>query len=388
MSMTDSLEQEAPLLRERAEIMQTRRELAVSTRTGLLTPKDLSEALEFSQAMAKAGEAVPKHLRGSPGACLAIIELAAAWELMAYGVANQSYVVKDRLCFMGQLVHAVIKKRAPLKYPALGLETRYEGSGPTRKVFVSAEVIVGQDGTTKVLEWESPMFKDIEPKNSPLWQTDPDQQLFYRTTSRWQRRYFPEIMLGVYTKDEIEEMVDDVRAELANDITPPKGTGIAARLSGGHAGEGFRPENGEILGAGADELSNIAVDVPNGKAQPEAELAADAKAPEQKTISDKPADSAKDDAKPAGETDANPAEPKATAKKERAKPAAKPTGPQTTGEYIGHLRTWLANHDVDTEILAQWGDEKKLRTTCGVMGEDLDTCVRMKNERLTEVRGK
>lgn len=399
-SSTTTIEPET-VTRAKDEILQTRRELAVSPQTGLLTPKDLSQALELGQAMAKGEFAVPKHLRGSPGACLAIIELASNWGLMAFGVANQSYVVSDRLCFMAQLVHSVIKKRVPLKNPSVGLQSRYEGEGQTRKVTVFAEVVL-EDGTTAVLEWESPLLKDIQPQNSPLWKTDVDLQLFYRTTSRWQRRYFPEIMLGVYTKDDIEDMTEEERATMAKDITPSKGTGLAARLSGTVGGEGYHPDNmhnvGGRIGA-ADELANVAPDagaarpsevdekiadaISMSRMTPATEPAAQTKEPEQKA-----AEPAKNDAKPAGEPDANPTEPKAAAKKERAKPAAKPTGPQSTGEYIGHLRTWLANHDVDTEILAQWGDEKKLRTICGVMGEDLDTCVRMKNERLAEVRGK
>lgn len=366
MSSTTTIDPET-VTRDRAEILQTRRELTVSSRTGLLTPKDLSEALEFSQAMAKAGTAVPSHLRGSPGACLAIIELAAAWELMAYSVANQSYVVKDRLCFMGQLVHAVIKKRVPLKYPALGLETRYEGDGPTRKVIVFAEVIVAPDGTSKVLEWESPVFKDIEPKNSPLWTTDPDQQLFYRTTSRWQRRYFPEIMLGVYTKDEIEDMTEDARAEWARDVTPEtsKGTGIATRLPGKYTTEGFRPENGEPLGPtiSEDELANIAADVPEGKQQPETPTV------RQETRQESVQGSGDADPKP--------------------KPKAKEKAPEprNTEQYIDYLKAWLAATADDARVHDRYSEEKDLRGRCGVMGEELQACHRLKNERIAALGG-
>ena len=52
-------------------------------------------------------------------------------------------------------------------------------------------------------------------RNSPLWATDPKQQLAYLAVKRWTRLYSPDVILGVYTPDELNEGNREAR-----DITP------------------------------------------------------------------------------------------------------------------------------------------------------------------------
>ena len=52
-------------------------------------------------------------------------------------------------------------------------------------------------------------------RNSPLWATDPKQQLAYLAVKRWARLYAPDVILGVYTPDELDESNREMR-----DITP------------------------------------------------------------------------------------------------------------------------------------------------------------------------
>ena len=53
---------------------------------------------------------------------------------------------------------------------------------------------------------ESPEIGKIQPKNSPLWKTDPDQQLGYYTIRAWARRHRPDVLLGVYDREEAATM--------------------------------------------------------------------------------------------------------------------------------------------------------------------------------------
>lgn len=45
----------------------------------------------------------------------------------------------------------------------------------------------------------------LQPKNSPLWKADPDQQHFYYSGRAMCRRHFPDVLLGVYARDEMED---------------------------------------------------------------------------------------------------------------------------------------------------------------------------------------
>ena len=174
-------------------------------KTGALAFGDAAQLMEFSKMMAIAQVAIPKHLRGSPGACLAVAIQASEWEMSPFAVANKSYCVNDRLAYEAQLINAVILKRAPIRGR---FKIEYSGDGIKRKCKVSATLL---DGDT--VEYESPAIGDIKVQNSPLWKSDPDQQLFYFSSRSMCRRHFPDVILGVYTPDEIHDLPE-------RDVTP------------------------------------------------------------------------------------------------------------------------------------------------------------------------
>lgn len=201
--------------------------MVVSDQIGGVMFQSMAEVMEFSKIMATTGAAVPKHLRGDPGACLAVVTQALEWRMSPFAVANKSYFVNDRIAFESQLIHAVIESRAPLQSR---LKVSYEGTGPDRKCIVTGHL---RDEVDPVI-YTSPAIKDIPVKNSPLWKSDPDQQLWYYSSRAWARRFCPDVLLGIYSKDELE--ADHVGAEKAKDITPkPK---IGERLKG-NRGRGF-----------------------------------------------------------------------------------------------------------------------------------------------------
>ena len=57
-------------------------------------------------------------------------------------------------------------------------------------------------------------------RNSPLWEQDPRQQLAYLCVKRWARLNAPDVLLGVYTPDELQETAPRVE----RDITPTPAT--------------------------------------------------------------------------------------------------------------------------------------------------------------------
>ena len=55
------------------------------------------EVVEFAKTMVKADLALPKHMRGNVGACMAVAMQAMEWQMNPFAVANKSYAVNDRL---------------------------------------------------------------------------------------------------------------------------------------------------------------------------------------------------------------------------------------------------------------------------------------------------
>lgn len=192
----------------------------VSASVGGLAFKDMGQVMEFSKLMSVAGQAVPKHLRGQPGACMAVSLQALNWRMDPFAVANKSYSVNDRVAYEAQLIHAVIEQRAPIKGRLKG---GFEGEGAKRVCVLRA--VSAEDGEEIV--YRSPEIGSITTKNSPLWKSDPDQQLWYYSARAMCRRHFPDVLLGVYEREEIEQ------APRMRDVTPdePKAGGLAARAA-------------------------------------------------------------------------------------------------------------------------------------------------------------
>lgn len=192
----------------------------------MLLPKSFGEVVAFSEMMSRSDVAVPKHLRNNPGACMAVTMRALRWEMDPFAVASKTYLVNDQIAYEAQLVAAVVHTRAPI---ARRPDYTYEGEGETRQCIVSCEML---DGTIK--DYTSPKKRDIKVQNSPLWKSDPDQQLGYFSIRSWGRRHTPEVLLGVYTPDELIDNRENMNAARRET------TGMRARLEARQSGgQGF-----------------------------------------------------------------------------------------------------------------------------------------------------
>lgn len=206
-----------------------------------IAPQNLGEVVKFAEVMARAGKMLPSHLQGDVGACMAVSLQALDWQMNPFAVASKSYFVNGRVAYEAQLIAAVVNTRSGIKGR---LRYEFDGEGNT----LTCKVTGTLDGTECV--YETPPVGAITTKNSPLWKTDPRQQLGYFAARAWARRHCPEVILGVYDRDEASEM---------RDITPPAGSGFADRLSGpvgGFDADGIAAE----LDAGADNAEQPPAD--------------------------------------------------------------------------------------------------------------------------------
>lgn len=204
---------------DREEAIETGRSLSVVG--GVFLPENLGQVVQLSQFMAESGIAVPKHLRESAGTCMAVINRALAWQMDPWAVATKTYSVNDVLAYESQLIAAVLKRHAPVREKVWN--PIFEGEGPNRKCTIT----VHHRDTGEVITYTSPIigakvtgkekpngYVGIWPKNSPLWDADPDQQLYYYSIRALGRRHFSDIILGVYDVEEALAM---------RDITPKPG---------------------------------------------------------------------------------------------------------------------------------------------------------------------
>jgi len=195
--------------------------IAINMEVGGVALENMGQVMEFAKMMSVSGAAVPKYLRGNPGACLAICSRALRWGMDPFAVAEKSYQVvnkgEERIAYEAQLVHAVITARAPLQQ-----RLRYEiiGEGDERRCKVWG-TFRGEDEPHVYLSEPLGRMRDARGRNeygtikgSPLWDTQPEVQLAYSSMRQWCRLFASEVLLGIYTPDEIDDGSPPV------DVTP------------------------------------------------------------------------------------------------------------------------------------------------------------------------
>jgi len=187
----------------------------------LMQPTNGKELMDMANLMAASGQMVRDFYRGNAGDCAALIMICQPYGFNPFLVSWKTYKASKSqdapVSFEGQLVNAMVNQSAPIRGR---LKYAYEGEGPTRRC-----TVVGIDRETgEEITYTTPELKTIPVKNSPLWKGDPDQQLGYYSARAWARRHFPELLLGVYTREEIDEAPRTPR-----DVTPADGGGWAAK---------------------------------------------------------------------------------------------------------------------------------------------------------------
>lgn len=194
----------------------------VGTAAAIFSPEGMDRLVRFATLMADSKATVPAHLAGNPADCLAVTMQAAQWGMNPFAVAQKTHVVNGTLGYEAQLVNAVVSSSN-----LLATRLNYKWDGDWSKVSGKTD----KSPSLTVTVWAT-LKGESEPRtltismaqagvrNSPLWEQDPRQQLAYLCVKRWARLHAPDVLLGVYTPDELQEAAPRVE----RDITPPAST--------------------------------------------------------------------------------------------------------------------------------------------------------------------
>lgn len=207
---------------------------ATSTSALVLDGDSLDKMMRLAEVMATGRATLPKHFNGNPADCLAVVMQSMQWKMNPFAVAQKTHLVNGVLGYEAQLVNAVITTCAPVLD-----RLHYEWFGAWEKVIGKFTIKNGDKGEYRVPGWkledeeglgvkvwatfrgeDEPRVLELllaqaRTRNSTLWADDPRQQLAYLATKRWSRLYCPDVILGVYSPDELEETVPAIR-----DVSP------------------------------------------------------------------------------------------------------------------------------------------------------------------------
>jgi hypothetical protein len=217
--------------------------------TSLITQGDtFIRVMELAAVMAGGVATIPKHLQKNQADCAAVVMQALQWNMNPFAVAQKTHLVNGVLGYEAQLVNAAITSIAPTKnrlnfewfgdwskiignFKELESRTKKDDDGHPKKYRVPAWDISAEKGlgvrVWATLKGENEpralelLMTQARTRNSTLWVDDPKQQLAYLAIKRWARLHTPDVILGVYTPDELEQAEREINPEFAN----PKGNG-------------------------------------------------------------------------------------------------------------------------------------------------------------------
>lgn len=183
----------------------------------------LQRIQEFSKIMSTGGATVPKHLQGNSADCMAVTMQAFQWGMNPFAVAQKTHLVNGTLGYEAQLVNAVIVSSGAIigkfKFEYIGKWDEYQKTKKTNEdeIKLNLGIKVGAILTgDQDITWGEPLYlSNVTIRNSPLWKSAPKQQIAYLAIKYWARLYCPEVILGVYSTDELEPSKRTIK-----DITP------------------------------------------------------------------------------------------------------------------------------------------------------------------------
>lgn len=200
-----------------------------------------------AKIMASGRATIPKHLQGNVGDCFAVSLQAMNWGMNPFAVAQKTHLVGSTLGYEAQLVNAVITSLAPvtgrIEYVWFGTWEKILGK------FVERESKTKKDDNGYPVKFRTPGWKledeeglgvkvwatfkgepspreltllmtQARTRNSTLWADDPRQQLAYLAVKRWSRLYCPDVIMGVYTPDELDDDLTEINMGAAEVIDP------------------------------------------------------------------------------------------------------------------------------------------------------------------------
>jgi RecT family len=217
-------------IEKRAELTRAQA-IEIGTTIGGITIANPSDIEILASRLARGKMAVPPHVRDNPGVAFALCMQALEWRMPIMSVISKSYVVSnrgtERIAYESQLIHAIIERNAPLKGR---LRHSIIGEGDQRRCKVWA-IFKGEKTPHEYTSETLASLREArgrnekgELKGSPLWDHQPEVQLFYSASRTWARMYAPDVILGAYTPEDpwySEEKMLDVSPQL---------NGLAQRL--------------------------------------------------------------------------------------------------------------------------------------------------------------
>lgn len=184
----------------------------ISSVSLVLNDEAMDRMLRIADLMAGGKTTIPKHLQGNEGDCFAVCMQAMQWGMNPFSVAQKTHLVNGTLGYEAQLIIAVLNASPALstRLDFAWSENNWKGcdgkKDKSEERWSKVWAMLKGEAQPRIRQVSMADVGDV--RNSPNWASDPRQQLAYLTSKRWGRLHAPDVILGVYTPDELQDGYD------------------------------------------------------------------------------------------------------------------------------------------------------------------------------------
>lgn len=168
--------------------------------------QNFKNALAMAQELSKS-DIIPATYKGKPENCLIAIELSNRLKLSPFLVMQNMHVIQGRPSWSSSFIISCIngsgRFNGPLKFQIDEHRTKCRA--------VAVEKTTGEKLVGPLVTMEMAQAEGWLSKNGSKWKTMPELMLRYRAAAFFGRLYCPEIINGMLTDDEVNDIkpVDD-----------------------------------------------------------------------------------------------------------------------------------------------------------------------------------
>lgn len=167
-----------------------------------LDPEKFEHVWRIANALAKS-DLVPDHFKRKPENCFLACQMAFRCGVDPMAFLQKSYVIAGKPAIETQLALAMVNSSGLLKG---SIRYKHDGKGKDRSCTAYCTEAATGEVLQHTLLWHTVEAEGWVAKKGSKWISDPLLMLEYRSAMRLIRTHFPEVLLGMYTREEAEEM--------------------------------------------------------------------------------------------------------------------------------------------------------------------------------------
>jgi hypothetical protein len=179
-------------------------------------PTALSELWKHAKMLSDA-DIVPQAYRGKPANCVIAIELAARMGSSPMLVMQNLDIIQGKPGWSSKFLIATVNacgRFSPIRFRFAGKQ----GSKDWSCTAYATEKTTGEELEGVTVSMAMADAEGWLNKSGSKWKTMPQLMLMYRSAAFWARVYCPEVSMGLHNSDEIDDMVQQQKGGMPDDI--------------------------------------------------------------------------------------------------------------------------------------------------------------------------